>query len=129
MKILDSDHCVAILRGQLDFQANVSATETLAITTISLGELTHGAYKSAHPAKNLARLDALLAVLTVLSFDEGSARHFGQIKAHLEQTGQRLSDLDLQIASVALHYQVPLVTHNRRHFERIPQLIVEDWLT
>ena len=79
-------------------------------------------------AKNLVRLDVLLAALALLPFDEGAARQFGQIKAHLEQLGNRLSDIDLQIAGIALYHQAPLVTHNRRHFERVPNLTIEDWL-
>jgi tRNA(fMet)-specific endonuclease VapC len=129
MKMLDSDHCVAILRGQINLRNLVSASETLATTSISVGELSYGAHKSADPTKNLARLDVLLSALTLLPFDEGAARQFGRIKSQLERAGLRLSDLDLQIASIALHHQLPLVTHNRRHFERVPNLTIEDWLT
>jgi predicted nucleic acid-binding protein len=46
MKILDSDHYVAILRGQLDLSGRVASDEKLAITAISVGELVHGAAKS-----------------------------------------------------------------------------------
>ena len=27
-----------------------------------------------------------------------------------------------------LPHHAPLITHNQRHFERVPQLILEDWL-
>ncbi len=128
VKILDSDHWVALLRGQLRLENWISPTDELAITAISVGELTHGAHKSAHPAKNLARLDVLLATITILPFDESAARRFGLLKASLEQAGQRLSELDLQIASIALAYKAPLVTHNQRHFDRITDLVIEDWL-
>jgi tRNA(fMet)-specific endonuclease VapC len=57
-----------------------------------------------------------------------AARRLGRTRADLECAGMRLSDLDLQIASIALEYDVPLVTHNRRHFERVPVLTIEDWL-
>ncbi len=128
MKILDSDHCVAILRGKLDLRNKVSADDELAITTISVGELMHGAHRSQRPADNLARLDVLLASLTVLPFDESSARRFGLLKASLESKGLPLHDLDLQIASIALEYDLPLVTHNQKHFARIEKLNLEDWL-
>jgi tRNA(fMet)-specific endonuclease VapC len=128
MKILDSDHCVAILRGQLDLRGKVPPEEILAITTISIGELTYGVYKSSQLAKNQARLDVLLSTLTPLPLTEQAARLFGQMKAELERAGMRLSDLDLQIASIALEHNSPLVTHNQRHFDRIPHLVLEDWL-
>ena len=131
MKILDSDHCVAVLRAQLDLTGRVVADEELAITTISVGELVHGATKSQWAADNLARLDVLLAALTILPYDEWSARRFGQLKAQLEQSGEGISDLALQIASIALDQNAALVTHNQKHFSRLTNLaglVLEDWL-
>jgi tRNA(fMet)-specific endonuclease VapC len=128
VKVLDSDHWIALLRRRLDLRGRVVADEELAITAISVGELVHGACKSARVGENLARLDVLLAAVTILPYDEGAARRFGLLKADLEQAGTSLSELDLQIASIALHYDAPLVTHNRGHFERVPGLVIEDWL-
>jgi tRNA(fMet)-specific endonuclease VapC len=91
----------------------------------------HGAARSQRAADNLARLDVLLAALTVLPYDEWSARLFGQLKAQLEQAGEVISDLDLQIASIALDRDVVLVTHNQKHFSRLTELaglVLEDWL-
>jgi tRNA(fMet)-specific endonuclease VapC len=128
MKVLDSDHCVALLRGHLDLRGRVAPAEELGVTAISLGELTHGACKSSRVTENLARLDVLLAVVTILPYDEQTARRFGHIKADLERAGKRLSDLDLQIAATVLQHDVPLVTHNRWHFDRVTGLVIEDWL-
>jgi len=128
VKILDSDHCVAILRGQLNLADHVSPAEELAVTAISVGELSHGAHKSTRASDNLARLDVLLAAVTLLPFDERTARRFGALKAQLERAGKPVNDLDLQIASIALENNAPLITHNRQHFERIPGLVIEDWL-
>jgi tRNA(fMet)-specific endonuclease VapC len=128
VKVLDSDHCVALLRGRLDLRVRVAPSEELALAAISVGELTHGAFKSARTADNLAKMDVLLAAVAILPYNEEAARRFGRTKADLERAGMRLSDLDLQIASIVLEYDVPLVTHNRRHFERVPGLAIEDWL-
>ena len=128
MKILDTDHCVAVLRGQLDFATRVAPTEELAITSISVAELTHGAHKSDRASENLARLDVLFGSVSILDFDERAARRFGALKPELERAGTVVSDLDLQIASIALENSAPLVTHNRQHFARIKQLAIEDWL-
>ena len=43
--------------------------------------------------------------------------------------GKVLAEPDLQIASIALYHELPLVTHNQRHFNRVPGLILQDWLT
>jgi len=131
MKIMDSDHCVAILRAQLDLTGRVVPDEELGITAISVGELVHGATKSQRAADNLARLDVLLAALTILPYDEWAARIFGQIKAQLELSGEVISELDLQIASIALDQNAALVTHNQKHFSRLTNLtglVLDDWL-
>ena len=128
MKILDSDHCIAIFRGKLDLIGKAESDEELAVTAISVGELTHGAHRSSRPEENLTRLDVLLAMFTVLSFDENSARRFGLLKAGLERAGNSLDDMDLQIASIAIEYNAILATHNQRHFGRIDGVMLEDWL-
>lgn len=131
MKILDSDHCVAILRGQLDLTGLINPDEELGVTAVSVGELVHGANKSQRAEDNLARLDVLLAAMTVLPYDEWSARRFGELKARLEQTGEVISDLDLQIASIALEQEATIVSHNQKNFSRLitlAGLLLEDWL-
>ena len=128
MKILDTDHCVALLRGKLDLSELVPPHDVLATTAISAGELAHGAYKSMRPAENLARVDVLLSTLTVLPYDELAALRFGALKAGLESTGQRLDDMDLQIGAIAIQYGALLMSHNRQHFERVPDLMLGDWL-
>jgi tRNA(fMet)-specific endonuclease VapC len=128
MKILDSDHCIAILRGKLNLGDKVAPDEELAITAISVGELTHGVHKSSHPAENLARLDVLLAALSILPYDEFAARRFGMLKAQLQSRGEIVDDLDLQIASIVLEHDATLFTHNQRHFARITALSTDDWL-
>ena len=77
---------------------------------------------------NLLSISTLVAMLVVLPFDEQAARTFGELKARLERAGQVVSDLDLQIASIALEAQTPLLAHNRKHFERVPGLVLQDWL-
>ena len=128
MRILDSDHCVALLRGQLDLRGWVSPTDDLAVTAVSVGELVHGVCRSSRIDENLARLGVLLAAVVVLPYDAAAASLFGRLKAKLERIGERPGDLDLQIASIALDHGLPLVTHNRRHFARVPSLVIEDWL-
>jgi tRNA(fMet)-specific endonuclease VapC len=126
--ILDSDHCIAILRKQLDVGARVNPQVPLLVTTLTVSELTFGAHKSARVAHNLAQVDLLLAGMTILPFDTAAARRHGELKDMLRRACTTLADLDLQIASIALSHGLPLVTHNPAHFHRIPGLVLVDWL-
>ena len=128
MKILDTDHCIAILRKQLDLREHVSADEELGTTAISVAELMHGAQRSQHRDDNLARLEVLLSALIVLPFDEAAGRRFGILKAELEAKGEPLDNLDLQIASIAIENDMPLLTNNTSHFKRVSGLRLINWL-
>ena len=66
--------------------------------------------------------------LAVLPFDEGAARQYGQLRAQLEQQGTPIGDADMRIAAIALANDLTVVTGNVRHFERVPSLVVENWL-
>ncbi len=128
MRILDTDHCIAILRQKLDLSNHVAADEELFITSITIAELMHGANRSLHREENLTRLEVLFAALTVLPFDEMAGRRFGYLKAELEDKGEPLDDLDLQIASIALHNNLSLATNNIKHFKRLQDLRLENWV-
>ncbi len=80
MIILDTDHCIAILRQKLDLGNHVAPDDELFITSITVSELTHGADRSKHREDNLARLEVLFSAFTVLPFDEMAARRCGHLK-------------------------------------------------
>ncbi len=65
---------------------------------------------------------------TVLAFDTLAARTFGVLKATLQRSGTPLTEPDLRIASIALTRKLTLVTRNVRHFQRVPELAVENWI-
>jgi len=126
--ILDTDHCIAILRARLDVGHHVAPTTPLFVTAISVSELIYGVYKSDRVADHLAQVVLLLAGVTVLPFDAETARRCGELKDRLRRAGTPIAEPDLQIASIALYHALPLATHNQRHFARIPGLDLIDWL-
>ena len=66
--------------------------------------------------------------LPVLMPDLASARLFGEVKARLASDGRIVADADLFIAAIALSHGATLVTKNRKHYERIQGLAIENWL-
>lgn len=96
-------------------------------TTITLAELSYGAHKVGK-LDLYARVRAILSDLEVLSFDVAAAEQYGPLRARLERKGLKLDEADLRIASIALVHDCTLVTGNVRHFARIEDLRVENWL-
>jgi len=129
LKLLDTDTCLNILRGNEAVIERRGATSDDVVTTwITAAELYYGAAKSSAPEKNRALVQSFLATLPVLGLDEAAVQIFGEAKALLERQGQRLADADLFIGAIAVAHQAPVVTGNRRHYERIPGIVVEDWI-
>lgn len=52
---------------------------------------------------------------------------YAKTRATLELQGIRIDDIDLLIASTAIYHDLIIVTHNVKHFERIPGVRVTDW--
>ena len=97
-------------------------------TWISATELYFGAAKSMAADENRDAVRDFLVTLPVLGLDAAAAAHFGTLKAGLERRGEGLADADLLIASISLARGAVLVTGNVRHYDRIPDLSLEDWL-
>ncbi len=100
-----------------------------ATTSITLGEVMYGAYRSPRRAEILALVeDRLVAALPIVPFDATAGRLYGRLRAELEAGGEPLAEADVRIASIALARDFTLVTGNTRHFSRVPGLRVENWL-
>ncbi|MEK7280942.1 MAG: PIN domain-containing protein [Chloroflexota bacterium] len=99
-------------------------------SSITLGELIYGAYRlRTRTGALLAQLEkVLLPNLPVLPFDVPAAQRYGEVRAELEHHGVLLGDADLRIGAIALARGLAVVTGNVQHFQRIPGLLVENWL-
>ena len=64
----------------------------------------------------------------MIDFDCGAAFAYGRIRQHLQAGGQLIGALDMLIAAQAVSLNVALVTNNIGEFERVPELVVENWV-
>jgi len=129
VRILDTDVCVEILRGNRAVVARRRAVvDTVATTWITAAELFYGAEKSSAPDHNRRLVARFLDTLRILPLGLAAARRFGALKARLEQEGRRLADADLLIAAIAQAEDAALVTGNHKHYRRLPDLRLEDWI-
>lgn len=133
MIVFDTDVLSYVLRrdppaGLLRRIAEIDP-EDQATTSITLGELVYGAHRSKRPGHFMSRLkEMLLPNLKVLAFDRKAAEVYGEVRAKLEKVGRPVAEPDLRIASICLFQDASLATGNVRHYQKVPELKVEDWL-
>ena len=101
---------------------------SMALSTVSLGELVFGAERSEKPQENLRVIETLVARLELLPFDASAAFHFGQIRAELFNKGQPIGPFDTMIAAHARSCGLVLVSNNTKEFERVSGLRLENWV-
>ncbi len=107
------------------FNANASR---MAISSITLAELMHGAEKSSRVSENLAAIEDFCSRLQVLPYGPKAAQHDGAIRAALEKLGQPIGVNDMHIAAHARSEGLALVTNNMGEFARVPALEAENWV-
>ena len=100
----------------------------MAVSSITLAELIHGAEKSNDPSRNLAAVEDFCSRLVVLAYGDKAAWHYGSIRAALEKMGMTIGVNDLHIAGHARSEGLTLVSNNLREFERVPGLVLDNWV-
>jgi len=128
--LLDTNIVIYVLKRRpvevlSTFNANASR---MAISSITLAELLHGAEKSSRVSDNLAAIEDFCSRLEVLPYGPKAAQHYGAIRAALEKLGQPIDVNDMHIAAHARSEGLVLVTNNMGEFARVPALEAENWV-
>ncbi len=128
--LLDTNIVIYVLKRRpvevlSTFNANASR---MAISSITLAELMHGAEKSSRVSENLAAIEDFCSRLEVLPYGPKAAQHYGAIRAALEKLGQPIGVNDMHLAAHARSEGLVLVTNNMGEFARVPALEAENWV-
>ncbi len=99
--------------------------EVIYTTSVTVAELYRGAYSSKDRRKALKDAERLLDLFATLNLDYESGRIWGDLAHALKS--DTIGDRDLFIASITLANKQTLITRNKKHFERVPGLQIEEW--
>ena len=128
-RLLDTDVFSFLLLRQADTRSDLYRPHIqhciAVISYVTVGELYFWAERRKWGADRLKLLENRIRETTVIRYDVEVCRTYARLKYGLRTpTGSRrvIGDDDLWIAAGAVRYGLPLVTHNRRHFEGIPGL-------
>ena len=127
--LLDTNIWIFYLKNQdsdLGRKLKRTAAAEIAICSIVLAELLHGARKYQLRDDRVARVLRTLYPFPSLPFDDTAAREYAIIRDQLETEGRSIGPNDLLIAAIARSHDLILVSNNTE-FRRVNGLTVQDW--
>jgi len=127
--LLDRNICIYFFRGNHNLieQIEKIGAENCAISEITLAELVFGAENSLNPSKNHSLIEGLTSQISILPIFD-CISFYGKEKARLRKIGRMISDFDLLIGATAVANDLIMVTQNKKEFERIEGIVVENWI-
>lgn len=125
--LLDTCICIALLKKNQSVIQRIRevGTHNCKISDITLAELYFGAFKSGKEKhfNDVSEISKLFE-----KFPIQYTRKYGEIRWELEKQGLSIGDMDMFIAATALEEDLILVTGNVKHFERVSELKIENWM-
>ncbi len=115
--VLDTDVASAILRERVPAPLLRQLTgQSLAITFVTVGELTRWTLVRHWGPQRMAGLRAFFARVVVLPYSSKVAATWGELQAHAQLRGRPRPANDAWIAACCLVRELPLATLNIRDF-------------
>jgi len=124
MIVADTDVLIDFLAGVEPLASRVAdeIEAGLATTAVSRFELRAGV----RTARQEQAVSGLLEGLLTLPLDTAAADRAATLRRALEKAGTGIGMADSLIAGIALTHGARLLTRNRKHFERVPDLKLAD---
>jgi tRNA(fMet)-specific endonuclease VapC len=125
--MLDTDVAIHLRDGDSAITAKVAALQdAVLISIVTRVELEGGVYRDPrNAAVRRARLDAMLAAIPAIAFDDAAAAAYGAIVSHAGYSRRKL--LDRMIAAQALVHRATIITLNTGDYADVPNLSLLVW--
>jgi len=128
--LIDTDILSYFFRGDeivvSNFKKYLQYFETIEISVITYYEIV-GGLLAKEAVKQLNVFENFISENIILPLTDNSAKISAQLYSTLKKIGKTIDDIDLLIAGIAIENDMILVTNNESHFNRIPNLKIENW--
>ena len=127
---LDTNLCIHILNDKSQHCLNKIGEigiQSVFLPSVVVAELFYGAYKSVKREQNLAKIRTFIHQFAIVGFDSSAMEIYGVIRVELERRGKPIGANDVFIAAIAKANNATLVTNNTKEFNRVSDLVLEDW--
>ena len=129
--IADTSFLIDIMKSDIRVIEKAEEIEkkgiTIAVTSISIFELFVGVALSVKKDQERKKINQILNGLSIISFDEESAREAGKIYAQKRKNGSTIEIEDSMIAGICSRRKEILITRNIKHFSDIEGLRIENY--
>ena len=128
--MLDTDTCsYAIKRNPASIVQSFweHRNDEICISSVTYAELMYGATRTGS-SKSPAAIRRFVTHVGIVNFDDAAAEEYARIRCFLETKGTPIADADLMIASCAKIKKAFMVTNNIKHFGKIPDLEIDNWM-
>ena len=125
--LVDTDWVIHYLNGDETIRDRLDGFRTggVGVSIITLAEVYHGIFQAPDVESEEREFEQFLRGFEILGITDAVCKLFGQERGRLKVSGRPIGDLDLLIGCTARVYGLTLLTNNRRHFDRIADLVIE----
>jgi len=128
--MLDTDILSLYFRGNekvvFHMEKYLANNRLINISIITYYEIISG-LKHCDSKKQLDKFLEFSKLNNILPLTKESAVVAAEIYAIQRKKGKAIDDIDLLISGIAITNNLILITHNSRHFSKIPNLEILDW--
>lgn len=126
------DTCVIsdFVKGEKNTLAKIkrSSPSELAVSSITIMEIQYGLTLNPKQRTLVEPIvHDFLSSISVLDYTPKDAEYTAKCRALLKQQGRPIGSYDILLAGVALNNQLIFVSSNTNEFNRLEDLILEDW--
>jgi tRNA(fMet)-specific endonuclease VapC len=127
--LLDSNICIHLLHNKFSIGEHIQTVgwNNCYISEITKIELLYGAECSDRPEENTKIIEDFCNNITTIPISTCIAT-FCKQKVRLRKAGKPIKDFDLLIASTAIVNHCTMVTEDIKHYSRINDIHLENWV-
>lgn len=128
--IIDTNTCIEYFKHRHGVAERMNQVNRgdLCISEVTIAELLYGAVHSKSVDRHLREVRELQRAIDVIPISD-VLDEYADIRHSLTSQGHTVEDFDILIGATARHYGLIVVTDNLKHFNPMPGVQTENWVS
>ena len=127
--LLDTDIVVFFLRNKKNIAEHLAllSPNDIFVSEVTVAELEYGNRCSGRYEDNKWMVDRFLSSVNIVPFSD-AIHLYAEERYRLRMLGQSIEDFDLLIGCTAVSNNLIMVTNNAKHYSRIKDIRIDNWV-